>query len=180
MAAKKIGDVLKKARTDAGLSQAALAQQVDGLSASDIGRAERGEKQLTKEQLRQIAKATGVTQKSLLEAAGTSGKTSSSGKTGTSGKTSSSGKTGTSGKTSSSGKTGSSGKTSSSGKTAASSAAGLTMKVTAAEKTLLQQYRKADAETQKAVKELLAEKKNDISGILQSLLGNALGMLGKK
>ena len=129
MAAKKIGDVLKKARTDAGLSPPALAQQVDGLSASDIGRAERGEKQLTKEQLRQIAKATGVTQKSLLEAAGTSGKTSSSGKTGTSGKTSSSGKTG------------SSGKTSSSGKTAASSAAGLTMKVTAAEKTLLQQYR---------------------------------------
>ena len=42
-----------------------------GLSASDIGRAERGEKDLTQAELKSIAKATGVTQKSLLEAAGT-------------------------------------------------------------------------------------------------------------
>ena len=46
-------------------------------SASDIGRAERGEKELTTEQLKQIAKATGVTQKSLLDAAKGSSSTSS-------------------------------------------------------------------------------------------------------
>ena len=68
MAAKKVGDLIKEARTNAGLSQAALAAQVDGVSASDIGKAERGEKELTQAALKAIAKATGVTQKSLLEA----------------------------------------------------------------------------------------------------------------
>lgn len=44
------------------------------LSASDISKIERGEKEPTQEELRLIAKATGVTQKSLLE-----GSTSSTG-----------------------------------------------------------------------------------------------------
>lgn len=80
--AKKVGTLIKKARTEAGLTQEQLARKVKGASASDIGRAERGEKELTQEQLKQVAKATGVTQKSLLDAAkGTGGKTSSSGKT---------------------------------------------------------------------------------------------------
>lgn len=80
MAVKKsVGELIKEARTNAGLSQEKLAVQIDGLSASDISKAERGEKQLTQAQLKAIAKATGVTQKSLLEAAGTTaGKTSSS------------------------------------------------------------------------------------------------------
>ena len=68
MAAKKVGDLIKEARTNAGLSQTALAAQIDGVSASDIGKAERGEKELTQAALKAIAKATGVTQKSLLEA----------------------------------------------------------------------------------------------------------------
>ena len=68
MAAKKVGDLIKEARTNAGLSQAALAAQIEGVSASDIGKAERGEKELTQAALKAIAKATGVTQKSLLEA----------------------------------------------------------------------------------------------------------------
>ena len=83
--AKKVGTLIKEARTDAGMTQEQLAKKVKGLSASDIGKAERGEKDLTQEQLKAIAKATGVTQKSLLDAA--KGKTSS-----TSGKTSSSNK----------------------------------------------------------------------------------------
>ena len=90
MAAKKVGDLIKEARTNAGLTQAQLADQVDGVTASDISKAERGEKELTQAALKQIAKATGVTQSSLLNApkgaSGKSGKTSSSGKTG--GKTS--------------------------------------------------------------------------------------------
>ena len=90
MATKKVGDLIKEARTNAGLTQAALAKKVNGVTASDISKAERGEKELTQAALKQIAKATGVTQASLLNAPkGASGKTSSSGKTGSSGKTSS-------------------------------------------------------------------------------------------
>ena len=67
--AKKVGKLIKTARTDAGLTQEQLARKVKNCSASDVSRAERGEKELTAEQLKQIAKATGVTQKSLLDAA---------------------------------------------------------------------------------------------------------------
>ena len=67
--ANKVGPLIKQARTDAGLSQEALAKKIDGVSASDIGKAERGEKELTQAVLKQIAKITGVTQTSLLEAA---------------------------------------------------------------------------------------------------------------
>ncbi len=80
MAAKKVGALIKEARTKAGLTQEQLAKKVTGCTASDIGKVERGEKSLTQEQLKQIAKATGVTQKSLLDAAksGTSSSSSSS------------------------------------------------------------------------------------------------------
>ena len=79
--AKKVGKLIKEARTGAGLTQEQLARKVKNCSASDIGRAERGEKELTQEQLKQIAKATGVTQKSLLDAAkGTSSSSSSASK----------------------------------------------------------------------------------------------------
>ncbi len=67
--AKKVGKLIKEARTGAGMTQEQLARKVKNCSASDIGRAERGEKELTTDQLKQIAKATGVTQKSLLDAA---------------------------------------------------------------------------------------------------------------
>lgn len=78
MGAKKVGTLIREARTDAGMTQEQLARKVRGASASDISKAERGEKELTTEQLKAIAKATGVTQKSLLDAA--KGSTSSSGK----------------------------------------------------------------------------------------------------
>ena len=67
--AKKLGQLIRAARTDAGLTQEQLARKVKNCSASDISKAERGEKTLTTDQLKQIAKATGVTQKSLLDAA---------------------------------------------------------------------------------------------------------------
>ena len=88
--AKKVGTLIKQARTEAGLTQEQLARKVKGCSASDISRAERGEKELTQEQLKQIAKATGVTQKSLLDAAkGSSSKKPAAKKPSTSAKTSS-------------------------------------------------------------------------------------------
>lgn len=85
MAAKKVGELIKEARANAGLTQAELGRKV-GLSASDIGKAERGEKTLTQADLKAIAKATGVTQTSLLNAPGAKAKTTAK----TSAKTSSS------------------------------------------------------------------------------------------
>jgi len=79
MAAKKVGTLIKEARTSAGMTQEQLAKKVKGCAAADISKAERGEKELTQDQLKAIAKATGVTQKSLIDAAkGSSAKTSSS------------------------------------------------------------------------------------------------------
>ena len=67
--AKKVGTLIKEARTEAGLTQEQLAKKVKDTSASDISKAERGEKELSQAVLKQIAKLTGVTQTSLLTAA---------------------------------------------------------------------------------------------------------------
>ena len=144
MATKKLGELIKKARTDAGLTQEQLAKKVDGVSASDISKAERGEKELSQAALKQIAKATGVTQASLLEAA--------KGKSGTS-SSSSSKKTST----------------------------GTSVKVTAAEKKLLELYRKADADTKKEAVRVLSGKQADgLSDIMSSLLDGAIDIFSKK
>ena len=66
---KKLGNLIKEARTAKGLSQAALAEKVDGISASDVSKIERGEKEPVQDVIKQIAKVLGVTQKSLLDAA---------------------------------------------------------------------------------------------------------------
>ena len=81
MASKKVGTLIKEARTEAGLTQEQLARKIAGLSASDISAAERHQINLTQEQLKAIAKATGVTQASLLNAAkGSSSKKSTASK----------------------------------------------------------------------------------------------------
>ncbi len=81
MASKKVGTLIKEARTEAGLTQEQLARRISSLSANDISLAERHQKNLTQEQLKQIAKITGVTQASLLSAAkGTSAKKTSGSK----------------------------------------------------------------------------------------------------
>ena len=149
MAAKTAGELIREARTKAGLSQEKLAQAVDGVSASDISKAERGEKALSQAALKQIAKATGVTQKSLLEAASKSSGTSK--------------------------------KTESGKKTTSAKAAGTEIKLTAAEKRILELYRAADSDTKKAAEKLLKGEKDE--NILENLLGGAAGLLanlGKK
>jgi len=79
MASKKLGTLIKEARVNADLTQEQLARKIAGLSAEDISLAERGKKNLTQDQLKKIAKATGVTQASLLNAAkGSTSSTSSS------------------------------------------------------------------------------------------------------
>ena len=82
MASKKLGNLIKEARTEAGLTQEELARKIPGVSASDISQAERGLADLTLEQLKKIAKVTGVTQASLLNAAkGSTKKTTSASST---------------------------------------------------------------------------------------------------
>ena len=66
---KKVGKLIKAARTGADMTQEQLARRISGLSANDISLAERGEKDLTQAQLKKIATITGVTQASLINAA---------------------------------------------------------------------------------------------------------------
>lgn len=64
---KKTGELIRQARTAAKMTQQQLAKSVD-LTPAQIGKAERGELELTQAALKAIAKATGVTQASLLNA----------------------------------------------------------------------------------------------------------------
>ena len=156
---KKLGTMIREARTAKGLTQAALAEQA-GITSSEVGKIERGEKEPTQAVLKLMAKALGVTQKSLLEAAAGSG-SSSGKKPSASGKTSA-GKT-SSGKTSSTGKTG---KTSSASKTAANVGT-----LTSTEKKLVQLYRKADSATKKAAMQLLSGDGNLLEILAPVILG---------
>lgn len=158
MATKKVGDLIKEARTNAGLSQEALAKKIDGLSASDLGKAERGEKELTQALLKEIAKATGVTQKSLLEAP----KGATAAKKTTTAKTAE--KKTTEKKTSAAKKAA---KKTTAKKTDAAET------LTASEKKLLELYRAADADTKKAAVALLKGEQPE-GGVLGSLL-NMIG-----
>lgn len=182
MAAKKVGELIKEARTNAKLSQTALGELV-GLSGTDIGKAERGEKELSQTVLKAIAKATGVTQKSLLEAP-KGGASAAAASTAAKKTTTAAKKTTTTAKTSSTAK-----KPATTAKTSTKAE-----ELTSAEKTMLNAYRKADAETRKAALKLLkGEQDPDIlSTLLQSFMGGSgsgaqggglldlLGNLGKK
>ncbi|MBQ7887054.1 MAG: helix-turn-helix transcriptional regulator [Clostridia bacterium] len=155
MASKKLGTLIKEARTGADLTQEQLARKISGLSASDISLAERGQKDLTQAQLKQIAKITGVTQASLLNAAkGTTTKKTSTAK-----------------------------KTTTTKKTTSSSSAKTSMKVTATEKKLVELYREADAESRKAALKVLKgqEDASDSSdSILEDILGAVQDILESK
>ena len=137
MAAKKVGTLIKEARTEAGLTQEQLARRIAGLSAADISLAERHQKDLTQDQLKQIAKITGVTQASLLNAA----KGSSARKT-----------TGTKS----------------------------SMQVTAAERRLVELYRKASTDERKDALKALKGESSLADDILEGLLDSVQDMLGGK
>ena len=158
MAAKNVGTLIKEARTAAGLTQEQLAKKVDGVTASDISKAERSELALSQAALKQIAKATGVTQASLPNAPkGSAAKKPSS----------------------SSSQTGSS--SSSSSSSAKKKTTGTSVKVTATEKKLLEYYRAADSDTKKAAMQLLKGEEDDSGDTLSAILNNALSLLkGKK
>ncbi len=177
MATKKVGELIKEARTKAGLTQTALAEKVAGASATDIGKAERGEKDLTNEQLKDVARATGVTQKSLLEAPkSTASKTTTTKTTKTTAPKTT--KTTTAKTTTTKKTTAKTTKTTTASKT--SKAASNELTLTATEKTLVQLYRKADSDTKKAAISLLKGEKPEGSDILSSLLSNAIEKFTKK
>ena len=152
MAAKKVGTLIREARLEAGYTQEQLARKVKGLTANDISKAERGEKDLTKEQLKKIALATGVTQSSLLNAP-KGGSSSSSSKKKTT--------------------------TSSASKKKTTSSTGTSMKVTATERKLVELYREADSDRKKMAMNVLKGESNTFDGILGNLIDGALDALKK-
>ena len=157
--ANKVGALIKEARTGAKLTQEQLAKKVDNVTAADISKAERGEKELTQAALKQIAKATGVTQTSLIEAA----KASTYGKESTAKKASATAK-----------------------KTSTTTKKDEEFKLTAAEQKLVELYRAADTDTRKKVTSILKGEDTGADDLLGSLLGSIGGLdgiadlLGKK
>ena len=178
MAKKKVGDLIREARTNAGLTQEQLAKKVDGVAASDISKAERGEKDLTQAALKQIAKATGVTQKSLLDAAsGTSGGGSKAASSSTKKPTASTTKKATSSTKKSTDSSAKKSASSTKKTTASAKKADDGEKYTAAEKKLVELYRAANADVKKAAVALLKGEKAEGGSVVESLLGGALDLL---
>ena len=141
--ANKVGPLIKEARTGAKLTQEQLAKKVSGLTAADISKAERGEIELSQAQLKAIAKATGVTQASLLNAAKEGSKPSAAKK--------------------------------------AAAKKEEELKLTAAEKKLVELYRAADKNTKETALKVLKGEKTAADGILGTILGGAVDLLsGKK
>ena len=163
--ANKVGALIREARTGAGLTQEQLAKKIEGLTAADISKAERGEKELSQARLKEIAKATGVTQSSLLSAARADAgkKTTSSAKTATAKKTTTAAKTTTAKKASTAKKTASKG----------------TETLTAAEKKLLEAYRAASSDAKKNALKILKGEDLDMAEIIKFLkLDSKLESLG--
>ena len=161
--ANTVGALIKEARGKAKLSQEALAGQIEGLSVSDLGKAERGEKELSQSTLRQIAKLTGVTQSSLINAAkestyGAAKKPTAAKKTAT-----------TTAK-----------KTTTAAKKTTATASKNAIELTAAEKKLVELYREADSDMKKKAVAVLKGEQTDTGDILTSLIGTAMDMFGKK
>ena len=175
--ADKVGTLIREARTKAGFTQEQLARKIKGISADDISKAERGEKDLTQAALKEIAKATGVTQKSLIDAAkgGSAAKKTASKAAGS--KASSS-------KTSAK-------KTASSGTAAKKTTAKRTtssrteLKLSAEEKKLVKAYREADDRMKAGVKLLLLGTDSlateaGAGDMLGALLGGIKEMFGRR
>ena len=169
--AKKVGTLIKEARAAAGLTQEQLARKIKGLSAAELAKAESGEVELTQAFLKEIAKATGVTQSSLLSAAKTSTaakKTTAPAKKTTAAKT-----TATAKKTTTTAK-----KTSTAKKADA--------ELTAAEKKMLEAYRAASADAKKTALKILKGEDMELAEIMKLLkldskldsLGSGDGILG--
>ena len=158
-----LATLLKEARAKSGLTQEQLAKKTGNqLTSNDLSRAERGLDVPTDAQLRAIAKATGVTQKSLLDAAKTA-------RPKTAAKTSSTAKTTAAAKKTTA-------KASAKKPAATAKKSAETYTLTATEKKLIDAYRTASSENKKLALNLLQGKAVEESGGLNiaSILQNSM------
>ena len=180
MAVKKVGTLIREARTAKKLSQEQLAGEIDGLSGSDIGKAERGEKDLTQAQLKAIAKVLGITQKSLLEAPKGGSTAPAASRTASASKTTAAKKTTTTKKTTSATTASAATKKTSSAaakKTGTGTAANTTSvsSLSTTEKKLIELYRAADSDDKKLATRILKGEKLGIADLIPMLMANAAG-----
>ncbi len=203
MAVKKAGVLVKEARTAAGLTQEKLAKQAgEGLTAADIGKCERGTADLTTAQLKRIAIVCGVTQTSLVNAP----KNLKTGSKPSAAKKPAQAKPAAAAKPAAEKKPAAAAKKPAAAakkpaaavkKPAVPASANLSMKVTAAEKKLVEAYRGASGDMKKAALKVLKGEYGDqitallnaagggssssgsagsiVSDAIGSLLGNLLG-----
>ena len=169
-----LATLLKEARAKSGLTQEQLTKKAGSqLEANDISRAERGLDVPSDSQLKAIAKVTGVTQKSLLDAAKTARAktTAAAKKTTTAAKSTASAK-----KTVSTAR-----KTTTAEKKNTSAAKKDEYTLTATEKKLIDAYRSASSENKKLALNLLQGKAVEdseglnVGSILQNSLSSGLG-----
>ncbi len=203
---KKLGTLVNDARLKKGLSMAALAEQVEGLSSSMVGKIERGESEPAEDVLRAMAKVLGVTQKSLVDAASGTGAAAKKTAARSTAAKSTTAKSAATKKTSSKSTTAK--KTTSKAKSSSSKSSSGDLKLTATEKKLVEAYRKAGTSAKKTALSVLegkatmadfmtlmladkaeelggsgssSGKKNDLDlSDLGTLLSGTLGKLGKK
>lgn len=203
---KKLGTLVNDARLKKGLSMAALAEQVEGLSSSMVGKIERGESEPAEDVLRAMAKVLGVTQKSLVDAASGTGAAAKKTAAKSTAAKSTTAKSTAAKKASSKSTTAK--KTASKAKSSSSQTSSGDLKLTATEKKLVEAYRKAGTSAKKTALSVLegkatmadfmtlmladkaeelggsgssSGKKNDLDlSNLGTLLSGTLGKLGKK
>ena len=177
MATKKVGVLIKEARTAADLTQEKLAAKLGAsVSASDVSKVERGEADFTNAQLKEIAKLCGVTQASLLNAPKNiseaakkkAAKAESKSESKTAKKTDAK-KTSSKAASKTESKTASKAESKAAKKPAVPASANTSMKVTSTEKKLVEAYRLADSDLKKAAMKLLKGEYGDtITGLLSS------------
>lgn len=183
MATKKVGVLVKEARTAADLTQEKLAKKAgEGLTANDISKCEQLKADLTSAQLKSIAKVCGVTQTSLVNApknlsaaaakkAAAEKKTADAKKATTTAKKTAEKKTTTTAKKTTEKKTAEK-KTTTAKKPTTPANANTSMKVTTTEKKLVEAYRTATSDNKKIALKIL---KGEMNETVTNLLGVATG-----
>ncbi len=185
MATKKVGVLVKEARTAADLTQEKLAKKAgEGLTANDISKCEQLKADLTSAQLKSIAKVCGVTQTSLVNApknlsaaaakkAAAEKKTATTAKkTDTAKKTTTTAKKTAEKKTTTTAKKTTEKKTTTAKKPTTPANANTSMKVTTTEKKLVEAYRTATSDNKKIALKIL---KGEMNETVTNLLGVATG-----
>lgn len=178
MATKKVGVLVKEARTAADLTQEKLARKAgEGLTANDISKCEQLKADLTSAQLKSIAKVCGVTQTSLVNApknlsAAAAKKAAAEKKTADAKKATTTAKKTAEKKTTTTAKKTTEKKTTTAKKPTTPANANTSMKVTTTEKKLVEAYRTATSDNKKIALKIL---KGEMNETVTNLLGVATG-----